>query len=51
MINNSDKFEYQEYFIFYNNSIVNFKICKINLEIMIKSNKYEVILTHQSIEN
>ena len=51
MINNGDKFEYQEYFIFHNNSIVKFTICKTNQEIMIKSNNYEVKLNHQNIEN
>jgi len=51
MINDSNNFEHQEYSIFHNNSIVNFTICKINQEIMIKSNKYEAKLTHQNIEN
>ena len=51
MTNNSEKFEYQEYFIFHNNSIVKFTICKTNQEIMIKSNNYEVKLNHQNIEN
>ena len=51
MINDSNNFEHQEYSIFHNNSIVNFTICKINQEIMIKSNKYETKLTHQDFEN
>ena len=51
MINNGDIFEYQEYFIFYNNSIVKFIICKTNQEILIKSNKYEVKFNHQDIGN
>ena len=51
MINNGDIFEYQEFFIFHNNSIVKFTICKTNQEILIKSNKYEAKFTHLSFEN
>ena len=51
MMNNETKFEYQEYFIMHNNSIIKFTICKTNEEIIIKSNNYEAKLNHQSIEN
>ena len=48
---NESKFELQEYFIFHNNSINKFSICKTNQEIIIKSNNYEAKLAHKFIEN
>ena len=50
-MNNETKFEYQEYFILHNNSIIKFTIFKTNEEIIIKSNNYEAKLNHQYIEN
>jgi hypothetical protein len=50
-MNNETKFEYQEYFIIHNNSIIKFTIFKTNEEIIIKSNNYEAKLNHQYIEN
>ena len=44
MINKEDKFEYQEFFLMNNNSIIKIVICKTNQEIIIKSNNYEVKL-------
>ena len=51
MNNKGDIFEYQEFFINHNNSIVKFTVCKTNQEILIKSNKYEAKFNHQKIEN
>ena len=51
MINNEDKFEYQEFFLMNNNSIIKIIICRTNQEIIIKSNNYEVKLNHHNIEN
>ena len=51
MKNDETKFEYQEYFIMHNNSIIKFTICKTNEEIIIKSNNYEAKLNHKYIEN
>ena len=50
-MDNESKFELQEYFIFHNNSINKFSICKTNQEIIIKSNNYEAKLAHKFIEN
>ena len=50
-MDNESKFELQEYFIFHNNAINKFSICKTNQEIIIKSNNYEVKLAHKFIEN
>ena len=51
MINKEDKFEYQEFFLMNNNSIIKIIICKTNQEIIIKSNNYEVKLNQHNIEN
>ena len=51
MINKEDKFEYQEFFLTNNNSIIKIIICKTNQEIIIKSNNYEVKLNQHNIEN
>ena len=51
MKNDETKFEYQEYFIMHNNSIIKFTICKTNEKIIIKSNNYEAKLNHKYIEN
>ena len=51
MINNLDKFEYQEFFILNNNSVIKITICKTNKEIIIKSNNYELRLNHENMEN
>jgi len=51
MINKEDKFEYQEFFLTNNNSIIKIIICKTNQEIIIKSNNYEVKLNQHLIEN
>ena len=51
MINKEDKFEYQEFFLMNNNSIIKIIICKTNQEIIIKSNNYEVKLNQHLIEN
>ena len=51
MINKEDKFEYQEFFLMSNNSIIKIIICKTNQEIIIKSNNYEVKLNQHNIEN
>lgn len=51
MINKEDKFEYQEFFLMNNNSIIEIIICKTNQEIIIKSNNYEVKLNQHNIEN
>ena len=51
MINNGDKFEYQEFFILNNNSVIKITICKTNKEIIIKSNNYELRLNHENMEN
>ena len=37
-------FENHEYFIFQNNSVIKFSVCKVNQEIIIKSDYYEVRL-------
>ena len=50
MINNVDKFEYQEFFILNNNSIIKITLCKTNQEIIIKSNNYEIKLNHENME-
>ena len=50
-MDNESKFELQEYFIFHNNAINKFSICKTNQEIIIKSNNYEAKLAHKFIEN
>ena len=50
MINNENKFEYQEFFILNNNSVIKITICKTNQEIIIKSNNYELRLNHENIE-
>ena len=41
---NQNMFENHEYFIFHNNSVIKFSICKVNQEIIIKSDYYEVRL-------
>ena len=38
---NQNMFENHEYFIFHNNSVIKFSICKVNQEIIIKSDYYE----------
>ena len=50
MINNENIFEYQEFFILNNNSVIKITICKTNQEIIIKSNNYELRLNHENIE-
>ena len=44
MMYNQNMFENHEYFIFHNNSVIKFSICKVNQEIIIKSDYYEVRL-------
>ena len=41
---NQNMFENHEYFIFHNNSVIKFSVCKVNQEIIIKSDYYEVRL-------
>ena len=41
---NQNMFENHEYFIFQNNSVIKFSVCKVNQEIIIKSDYYEVRL-------
>jgi hypothetical protein len=49
--NENNPFEYQEYYILHNSSILKFIIIKTNQEIIIKSNNYEVKLNHKIIED
>ena len=51
MINNEEKFEYQEFFLMNNNSIIKMVLGKTNQEIIIKSNNYEVKLNNHNIED
>ena len=44
MLYNQNMFENHEYFIFHNNSVIKFSVCKVNQEIIIKSDYYEVRL-------
>ena len=44
MMYNQNMFENHEYFIFHNNSVIKFSVCKVNQEIIIKSDYYEVRL-------
>ena len=39
---NQNMFENHEYFIFHNNSVIKFSVCKVNQEIIIKSD-YQII--------
>ena len=51
MANNEEKFEYQEFFLMNNNTIIKIVICKTSQEVIIKSNNYEIKLNLQNIEN
>ena len=44
MMYNQNMFENHEYFIFHNNSVIKFSVCKVNQELIIKSDYYEVRL-------
>ena len=44
MMYNQNMFENHEYFIFHNNCVIKFSVCKVNQEIIIKSDYYEVRL-------
>lgn len=48
---NQNMFENHEYFIFHNNSVIKFSLCKVNQEIIIKSDYYEVRLDLPSAIN
>ena len=48
---NQNMFENHEYFIFHNNSVIKFSVCKVNQEIIIKSDYYEVRLDLQNVIN
>ena len=48
---NQNMFENHEYFIFHNNSAIKFSVCKVNQEIIIKSDYYEVRLDLQNAIN
>ena len=51
MLYNQNMFENHEYFIFHNNSVIKFSVCKVNQEIIIKSDYYEVRLDLQNAIN
>lgn len=48
---NQNMFENHEYFIFHNNSVIKFSVCRVNQEIIIKSDYYEVRLDLQNAIN